>query len=84
MAKKDFFRERTAKEIRDIRSSRAYSQRGLVERIDGLPRDRAIEIRALIIPGRFFINVGSAEEASRKAYKHGDLIGLSHPKTRGE
>jgi len=84
MAKKAFFRERTQKEIKELKSSRAYRQRGLVEKIDGLPKDRAVEVRTRIIPGRFFVNVGAGAEASRKAYKHGDLIGLSHPKTKGD
>jgi len=84
MAKKVFFKERTKKEIQGLKSSRAYKQRGLVKRIDDLPLDRALEIRTQLIPGRFFINVDSGAEASRKAYKHGNLVRLNHPKTRGE
>jgi len=84
MAKKSFFKERTKREIQEFRSSRVYRRKGLVEKIDGLPKDRVLEIRVQIIPGRFFVNVETGAEASRKAYKHGDLIALSHPKTRGE
>ena len=82
--RKSFFRERTPSEIKRMKPKLVYHPRGLVERIDGLNYDEAIQIQAQIVPGKFFRNVDNGADASRKAYKHGDLIAQSHPRTLGE
>src|SRR3989344_4513326 len=85
MTKKTFFKERTANEIQELSPKQVYIQRGLVERIDDLsPVSDALEIRVRITPGEFFRGDKSGTEASRKCFKHGDLIALEHPKTQGE
>ena len=85
MTKKSFFKERTVKEIQKLNLKRIYMQRGLTETINGLdPSEDSLELRVQITPGRFFINVKNGAEASRKCYKHGELIALSHPKTQKE
>lgn len=78
MAKKSFFQEI---EIRNLKFSRAYTQKNLIEKIDNLANDEALEIRTQIIPGKFFINSENGAQAARKCLKHGDLIAISHPKT---
>jgi len=84
--RKSFFKEREVNEIlEDFRVKQAFNQKNLVERILDLePSHDAIEIRTRITPGRFFINTENSAEASRKCYKHGDLIALSQPKTKAE
>ena len=85
MDKKPFFRDREANEISGFRLKNVYSQRNLVRRILDLDqKEEAILIRTQITPGRFFKNVQNSKEASRKCYKHGDLIALSQPLTREE
>lgn len=84
MTKKSFFSEGTAKEIKQLTVSKAYHQRDLVERIENLnPSEDALEIRTLIIPSRFKRG-NSGFEASRKCYKHGNLIALPQPTTLSE
>ena len=88
MTKKAFFSERSAREIQDLRVAQAYSNRNLVEKIDDLDNSQdALEIRTPIIPGRFF-RIGAERltgtEASRKCFKHGDFVRLSHPLTKEE
>ncbi len=79
MGKKAFFRERTDREIKSLNVSRAYNQRNLVEKIDDLnPSNEGLEIRSLIIPAKFRRG-NQGYEASRKCYKHGDLIRLPQP-----
>jgi len=84
MAKKSFFSERTAEGIRNLEVSQTTQQHGLVEKISRLERDQGLVVRAQIIPGRFFINSQDQAEASRKCYKHGDLLALSQPQTQHE
>lgn len=85
MEKKSFFRERSQNEIRDMQPNRVYTQRNLVNRIFDLePSEDALELRTNIIPGKFFAGVSNGAEASRKCYKHGDLIALSQPQTQAE
>jgi len=85
MSKKSFFNERTAAAIANLSTGRVYSPRGLVSRIDGLdPASEALELRTLIIPGRFYANVENSAEAARKCYKHGEQIALSQPQTQQE
>ena len=71
-------------EIKKLRTAETYQQKGLVQKIDGLGVEKGLIVRAQIIPGRFFINVGNAAEAARKCYKHGDFIGLDQPRSQGE
>lgn len=83
MAKKSFFVERTVAEIRELGMQETGRHRGLVRTIDDLdPASDGLIVRAQLIPGRFFIGSGNQAKASRKAYKHGDLIALSHPSTK--
>lgn len=82
MERKSFFAERTAEEIRKLELSQASSQRNLVERISELGIRQGLVIKTQIIPGRFFQNVEKGTEASRKCYKHGDLIASSQPRTQ--
>ena len=78
--KKSFFRERSAKEIRDLNLKSHSHQKGLVKKILSLNTSReALEIRVRITPNKFFKNTNSSAEASRKCYKHGDKIRLSQP-----
>jgi len=80
MAKKSFFRERTVREIQRLNTSQAYSNKGLVEKINDLNPDLDnLQIRTQIIPGKFTRNSKTNVEASRKCLKHGDLIILSQP-----
>jgi len=80
MAKKPFFKRRTEAQIRSLNSSDAYTQRNLVQRIDGLGNDEALLIRTSIIPARFRRGCDWSE-ASRKCRKHGSLIHLGFPST---
>ncbi|MBS3076916.1 hypothetical protein J4233_01455 [Candidatus Pacearchaeota archaeon] len=83
MAKKSFFAERTAAQIEDLSVQEVMRQRGLVKTIDDLnPAIDALVVRAQLIPGRFFRGVETQAQASRKAYRHGDLVALSHPQTK--
>jgi len=88
---KSFFKKRTINEIRDLNNYRTYTQRNLVEKIDNLDPDLdALEIRTIITPHKFFLNPKTGkytltgEQASRKCFKHGDLIPLSHPMTKND
>lgn len=85
MVKKSFFKERTVNDIRKLSVIQVDRQRGLVERIDNLdPGEEAIELRMQreIVPERFFRNVETGREASRKCLKHGALIKLSQPQSQ--
>ncbi|MFA6022685.1 MAG: hypothetical protein WC781_01205 [Candidatus Pacearchaeota archaeon] len=85
MNKKSFFNEREAGEIRNLDVERTYNARGLVNKIIGLNPDcEAVEIRFPITPGRFLVKGLNGAEASRKCYKHGDLIALSQPESQQE
>jgi hypothetical protein len=84
-SKKSFFIERTPAEIKNLHTRNAYKQYGLVEKINGLaPDEEGLIIQAQIVPGRFYINAENTAQASRKCYKHGDLLILNHPKKRKE
>jgi len=82
--RKTYFRERDTRDIKELKVSQAYTQRGLVQRIENLnPREDALEIRAPIIPGKFRKgNLGY--EASRKCFKHGALVAISQPDSLAE
>jgi len=89
MVKKSFFKERTVSEIRDLHTHQVFTQKNLVERIDGLDfNGDALEIRTPITPHKFFLNPKtgkytlSGKQASLKCFKHGDLISLSHPMSK--
>jgi len=84
MVKKSFFRERNSREIGDLSPKLVYTPRGLVDRIDNLASEETLQLQIPIVPGRFYRNTENGAEASRKAYKHGDLISLGHPRTLGE
>ena len=82
MAKKSYFKERTPAEINDMNLYNTTTCNGLTQKINDLdPTQDAIEIRTRVLPGRFYRNTSKASEASRKCYKHGDLIVLGQPKT---
>ena len=84
MAKKSYFRENTLSDIKSLNVSQAYAQRDLVEKIEDLnPSEDALEIRTSLIPGKFRRG-NSGNVASRKCYKHGDLIALPQPKGLNE
>ena len=81
--KKGFFKTRTAEEIRDLNLIPVSRARGLTYLIEALDPSRdALVIRFPLIPGRFLINVQNFTEASRKFYKHGDVILLDQPTTK--
>src|SRR3989344_8299348 len=83
MSKKSFFEKRTPEEIQELNVKRKYVQRGLVRSILDLnPDSEALELRFPIIPIRFFFRDEPSQVASRKCYKHGDLIALEQPLTR--
>jgi len=84
MAKKPYFQEKTVSEVKKLKTSTAYNNHDLVQRIDDLdPSEDALEIRTIIIPGRFRSgNTGA--QASRKCLKHGSLIALPQPETLRE
>lgn len=85
MTKKSFFRERTAGEIQSLKNKKVYRARGLIEIIDRLDlTEEGLILSFQIIPGRFYRNTKTDAEASRKCYKHGDLIILSQPQNLGE
>ena len=84
MTKKSFFAERSESEILDLSLQDAYRQHGLVEKVVSLGANDGLVVRAQITPGRFHIGAGNSAEASRKCYKHGDLVALSQPRTMGQ
>ncbi len=78
MAKKAFFDERTPAQIKAFRLKPANMQRGLVDRILSLnPATEAVEVMSQIIPGRFQSGGLRPQEIARKAYKHGQYVGLT-------
>jgi len=82
MAKKSYFNERTPKEIRNLRVNTTYGQKDLVQIIEELDSSTDfLEIRTHLIPGDFRRGNISGAEASRKFYKHGNLITLPQPRT---
>ncbi|GEM_PF-886453 len=84
MTKKTFFQERTETEIRALRQIKVDNQRDLVQRINDLnPSDDALEIDDYLIPSKYRSGRTGAE-ASRKCYKHGNLIPLLQPTTLGD
>jgi len=80
--RKSFFRERSVAEIRKLELFQSYKQRGLVGKISDLENNEGLIIQARIIPGRFFSQESTGEDASRMCYKHGDLLALIQPRTR--
>ncbi|MEK6934166.1 MAG: hypothetical protein AABW75_04810 [Nanoarchaeota archaeon] len=86
MIKKLFFRKRTPEKIEEeLKVKRVYTQKSLVDRIWDLDPDaEAIELRTPLIPSKFFFKAKNAAEASRKNYKHGELICVDQPESRQE
>jgi len=83
MARKTFFRERTAREIEKLHTNNAYHQRGLVDRIAGLdPSEDALIIRAMLTPGRFLAGAESVKDSNRKWLKHGEYLHIPYPETK--
>src|SRR3989344_8637798 len=83
--KKAFFRERDSREIRKMHSKQVFRPRSLVKRIlDLAPSEDALELRFQLTPGRFFRGGLTGKEASRKCFKHGDLIASSQPRSQQE
>jgi len=81
MTRKSFFKERSSKEIEALQLQTAFRANGLVKRILDLnPTEEAVEIRTPIIPGQFHQRTSNTAQASRKCYKHGELITSSQPK----
>ncbi len=84
MIRKAFFMERTARQIAELRTKPVYKQRGLVEKIADLDLDCGLVVSCQLVPGNFFRNVDSSYEASRKCYKHGEMLRLGHPETKAD
>jgi hypothetical protein len=83
--KKSFFNERTAAEILKMDLKRVDRAKGLVNRILGLdPGREALQLMVQITPGRFYVGGLDSTEASRKCFKHGELIALSQPTSEHE
>jgi len=83
MARKSYFMERTATDIRGLNQKDIYHQRGLVRKILDLdPSEDGLTLKTRLTPGRFYRTTDDSSEASRKCYKHGDIISLSVPKTK--
>lgn len=83
--KKSFFNERTPAEIMRMDLKRVDRARGLVDRILTLnPEREALQLMIGITPGRFYAGRLDSVEASRKCFKHGDLIALSQPTSERE
>ncbi|MCX6706525.1 MAG: hypothetical protein NT001_00060 [Candidatus Woesearchaeota archaeon] len=81
--RKSFFKERTEAEISRLNLRQVYNPRGLVQRILDLDPDQdSIELRVRITPGDFFKGDKTGAVASRKCYKHGNVILLSQPFTQ--
>lgn len=82
--KKSFFAERTPAQIKKLKREKTQRQKGIVERIAGLdPTEEALEIRAQLIPGRFFLYGRTPMQASRKFLKE-SYEALRHPQTKTE
>jgi hypothetical protein len=81
--KKSFFNERTAAEISRLNKKQVYNPRDLVKRILDLdPSNDSIELRVRITPGDFFKGDKTGAVASRKCYKHGNVMILDQPFTQ--
>jgi hypothetical protein len=82
--KKSFFKERTAREISNLKLKPVYNGKGLVEKILDLnPADESIELRFRLTPVSFFGSYHGTR-GSRLVLKHGEKMILSQPKTREE
>jgi len=82
--RKSYFVERDSAEIQELSITPAYNQRDLVQRIEDLnPAEDALEIRTVIIPGKFRKG-NQGYQASRKCFKHGELVALSQPSSLAE
>lgn len=83
--RKSFFKERSVREIGQLRVQQVHSQSDLLHRLADLNQATdSLEIRLQIIPEDFFKGGKTGAEASRLCYKHGELIQLSQPKTQTE
>ncbi|MEM4230675.1 MAG: hypothetical protein QXF25_02270 [Candidatus Pacearchaeota archaeon] len=75
--KKQFFRERSVKEIQRLNCREVYRARGLVEKIMSLnPKNEGLILRFRLIPTKFGKN---NEIASRKNLRHGQYFELEQP-----
>lgn len=79
--RKSFFQERTEAQIRSLKPKKFYLNRGLVKAISDLGSEESIEIRTRLLPGNFY-SQSSPVEASRKFYKHGNLVQTVNPKSQ--
>ena len=77
--RKSFFRERSVNEILEMDVRMAQSQRNLVGKILDLNEGEALQLMSPITPARFSAGGLDSREASRKCYKHGEIIALSQP-----
>lgn len=86
MAIKSFFEGRSLNGIRELNPKQVSRARGLMERVDNLSTDDALEIRVRILPGDAFRfkDVKTGRDASRKWFKHGEVVSLPVPKTMWE
>ena len=86
MPKKSFFKQRTISKIRDFKTSTAYQQKGLVNRITNLnPNKQGLILRCQLNPGKFSKNAKDSQHASRKCFRDSSsYLKLPHPTTKGE
>jgi hypothetical protein len=85
MSQKSFFRDKTIREIRDIKLKKIYTQNNLIKRILDLdPSVEGIELRSIITPSKYLANKRSGARSSRLNFKHGNYIRLSQPRTQSE
>lgn len=82
MVRKEFFKERTEAEIRDLHTQNAPNQRDLVKRISGLnPSTDGIIIYSRLTPGRFFHGGVNSAKAGKRNIVRGDYIQLDSSQT---
>src|SRR3989338_250995 len=83
MTRKAFFKERTKKEIKELKFGREANKH-LIERILNLDKNEGVRINTPIIPLRFLNRDKTFADAARLCYKHGEYIPLSQPQTLKE
>ena len=80
MKRKDFFKERTVAQIRDLNTRRVYSQRNLVRRITELDgANDGLVVYAQLTPGKFYQGGVDSATASRRNIRKGEYIALNQP-----
>jgi len=82
MARKAFFKERSKKEIKDLKLKNV--SRHIIQRIRDLQINEGLVIISPIIPLSFLRRDKTFAEAARLCYKHGEYIHLSQPQTLKE